>query len=251
MVMTDSWLVRYGEIGIKGKNRIYFEKLLVKNMKDCLKKNKIKYKEIVRVRGRIIVMSEENCEVLKDVFGITSLSPATQTEPDKIGKTAVKYYTGGTFRITTQRLTKETNQSSQEMNEKIGKYIVEKTGAKVKLKDADVDIGVELIKNKAYVFNKRIKAAGGLPLGCEGTAAVMLENEDSLKAAYLMMRRGCRIILVEKKKINYDKLKKYSYGMEIKTAKKIPENAKVIITSENLNTIKKRKYKQVIIRPLI
>ena len=249
--MTDSWLIRYGEIALKGQNRNYFENLLIRNIKDCLKKNKIRYRTITKVRGRMIVFSEENCEVLKNVFGITSISPATQTELDRIGETSLKYYKGGSFRITTQRITKETKEGSQEINKKIGKYVVEKTGAKVKLKGADVDIGIELIKEKAYVFNKRIKAVGGLPLGCEGTAAVILENEDSLKAAYLMMKRGCKIILVEKKKINYDQLKKYSYGMEIKTAKKIPEDAKVVVTSENIGNIKKRRYKQVVIRPLI
>ncbi len=249
--MTDSWLIRYGEIALKGQNRNYFENLLIRNIKDCLKKNKIRYRTITKVRGRMIVFSEENCEVLKNVFGITSISPATQTELDRIGETSLKYYKGGSFRITTQRITKETKEGSQEINKKIGKYVVEKTGAKVKLKGADVDIGIELIKEKAYVFNKRIKAVGGLPLGCEGTAAVILENEDSLKAAYLMMKRGCKIIFVEKKKINYDQLKKYSYGMEIKIAKKIPEDAKVVVTSENIGNIKKRRYKQVVIRPLI
>lgn len=249
--MTNAWLIRYGEIALKGGNRPYFEKLLIRNMNDCLKKNNIKYKEMIRVRGRMIILSEENCEVLKNVFGITSISPATQTEIENIERTALKYYTKGSFRITAQRITKDTVESSQEINIKVGSYIVKETGAKVNLRNPDVEIGVEIINNKAYVFNKRIQAVGGLPVGCEGKVAVILENHDSVKAAYLMMRRGCKIILVEKKKINYDELKKYEYGTRIEVVKKIPEEAKAVVTSENLNNIKKIKYKQIVIRPLI
>lgn len=249
--MTNSWLIRYGEIALKGNNRPYFEKLLVRNIRDCLKKNNIGYNNILRVRGRIIVFSEENCEVLKNVFGITSISQSTEVEIDKIEETALEYYTKGTFRISAQRITKESLENSKEINIKVGDYIVKKTGAKVKLKNPDVDIGIEIVNNRAYVFNKKINAVGGLPIGCEGKVAVILEDKDSIKAAYLMMRRGCNITLIEKKKINFNELKKYAYGAGIKVAKEVPEDAKAVVTSEKINDIKKRKYKQIVIRPLI
>jgi thiamine biosynthesis protein ThiI len=249
--MTNSWLIRYGEIALKGQNRNYFEKLLVRNIKDCLKKNNIRSSKVIRVRGRIIVMSEENCETLKNVFGITSISPATKTEIEKIEETALRQYTKGSFRISAQRLTKEGSESSQDMNIRVGTFIVRNTAAKVNLKEPDVDIGIEIIEGQAYIFNKKIKAVGGLPIGCEGKVAVILEDKESIKAAYMMMRRGCNITLVEKKKINYDELKKYAYGSQIKVAKEVPADAKAVVTSENINNIKKRKYKQIIIRPLI
>lgn len=249
--MTNSWLIRYGEVALKGQNRPYFEKLLVRNMKDCLKLNNVRYKEIMRVRGRIIVMSEENCEALKDVFGITSISPATRIGMDKIEETVLRYYTKGKFKISTQRVTKDGIESSQEVNIRVGSYVVKKTGAKVKLDNPDVDIGIEIINGDAYIFNKRIKAAGGLPLGSEGRIAVIMEDKNSIKAAYLMMRRGCNITLVEKKKINYDELNKYAYGGKIKVEKEVPADAKAVVTSEKLDKIKKRAYKQIVIRPLL
>ncbi|MFH1211086.1 MAG: THUMP domain-containing protein [archaeon] len=249
--MTNSWLVRYGEIALKGGNRPHFEKLLVRNIKECLKRNNIAFSEVIRIRGRIIVMSENNCEVLKNVFGITSISPATKTELGRMEETAFKYYTKGTFRITAQRITKENIENSQDINIRIGSHIVGKTGAKVRLKNPDVNIGIEIINGHAYTFNKRIKAAGGLPTGSEGKVAVILEDEKSVKAAYLMMRRGCNITLIEKKKINYQELKKYAYGAGIKVAKEIPKDVKAIVTSETFNTLKNKKYKQIVIRPFL
>jgi thiamine biosynthesis protein ThiI len=249
--MTNSWIVRYGEIALKGNNRSYFERLLVNNIKQCLKRNNIKSCEIDRVRGRIIVISEENCEVLKNVFGITSISPATKTEIENIEETALKYYTKGTFRITSQRITKVGLEKSQDINIRVGSYIVNKRGAKVKLEKADVDIGIEIINEYAYIFNRKIKAVGGIPTGSEGKVAVILENEDSIKAAYLMMRRGCNITLIEKKKINYDELKKYAYGAGIKVSKEIPKDVKAVVTSESFDKIKKSNYRQIVIRPLL
>ncbi|MEM4266580.1 MAG: THUMP domain-containing protein, partial [Candidatus Nanoarchaeia archaeon] len=198
-----------------------------------------------------IVNSQGNCEVLKNVFGITSISPATKTEYDKIAETAIKYYTKGSFKISTQRITKEGIESSHHINVRIGDYIVNKTGAKVKLNNPDVEIGIEIINDYAYVFNKKIKAVGGLPIGCEGKVAVLLEDKDSIKAAYMMMRRGCKIILVEKKKVRYEELKKYAYGTKIELVKEIPQDAIAVVTSEKLNKLKKRSFKQVVIRPLL
>ncbi|HHI04210.1 MAG TPA: tRNA 4-thiouridine(8) synthase ThiI, partial [Candidatus Woesearchaeota archaeon] len=73
-------VIRYSEIGLKGNNRIIFEKKLINNIKDCLKKNKIKYDKIQRLRGRIIIFAEQKLDCLKYVFGISSFSPALVVE---------------------------------------------------------------------------------------------------------------------------------------------------------------------------
>lgn len=249
--MVNSWLVRYGEIALKGANRPYFEGLLVRNIKDCLKKNRISYSSVLRVRGRIIVFTDGDCGVLKDVFGITSISPASAVGLADIESEALKYFTGGSFRVTAQRISKEGLESSQQINERVGGFIVGKTGAKVRLKAPDVDIGIEVVGSRAYVFNRRVQAVGGLPLGCEGRVAVLLEDKNSLRAAYFMMRRGCRIVLVGKKKLSYGELEKYSYGAGLKFSDRIPDDVKAVVVSETVESIRNRKFKQVVLRPLL
>ena len=85
----DCVIVRYSELGLKGKNRSFFENKLVDNIIECLQKNKITYTEVLKKRGRIIVYtSEDATRYLKDVFGISSLSMCYETdlEIDKIKK---------------------------------------------------------------------------------------------------------------------------------------------------------------------
>ena len=76
------YIVRYAEIALKGKNRNFFEKKLARNIKECLKKNKIGYEKVVRLRNRIIIYSRENCDAVRNVFGISSLSKAIEIEPE-------------------------------------------------------------------------------------------------------------------------------------------------------------------------
>lgn len=249
--MANAWLIRYGEIALKGLNRPYFEKLLVHNIKDCLAKSSKSYDSIIRVRGRIIILSSDDCSVLKHVFGIISLSPATQVPFEEVNKTALECYTSGTFRVSAQRLTKDTAESSQDINIKVGSFIAENTKAKVNLNNPDVDIGIEIIADHAYVFNKKIAAVGGLPLGCEGKVAVILDDEDSVKAAYLMMKRGCKIVLIEKNKVNYNHLKSYEYGVKIELSKTVPDDVKFVVTSESFNNLKPNKFKHPVIRPFL
>lgn len=251
--MFNCYIIRYSEIGIKGKNRIFFEKKLIRNIKDCLKKNNIKYNKILRLRNRIIVYSKDNCSCLKNVFGISSISPTIEINQtiEDIKKTALSLYKKGTFRITSKRLDKKFKLTSEQLNKEIGAFIVKEKKAKVSLKNPNVEIGIELFNNKAYLFNQKISGLNGLPISTGGKVAVLLENKDSLLTAFLMMKRGCSITLIKKKDIDYKILKKFSYGITIKTFTNIPKDVKAIVTSETLDNIKKSSYKLPIIRPLI
>ena len=247
----DSYIVRYGEIYLKGKNRGFFEKQLVKNIKDCLSKNNVKYSGIFRLRGRIIVHSGENCECLRYVFGIVSISPALETDTDltNIQKVALDFYTGGSFRISARILGSMDGYTSQKINEVVGAYIVAKTTAKVSLKNYAVNIGIEIINNKAYIFNEKIDCLGGLPVGVSGHVHLLLENKYSLFAAYLMMKRGCRLTIVKLEDVNYGILMKYHHGSNIKIVDKIPEKADFVVVSDTADNI--RQYEFEVLRPLI
>ena len=80
--MHDTVLVRYGEISLKGDNRNFFERKLVENIKKRLDEGKVKFSNIARPRGRIIIETAQKCSCLKKVFGITSFSYAVSTNPE-------------------------------------------------------------------------------------------------------------------------------------------------------------------------
>ena len=77
--MEKAYILRYGELALKGKNRLEFEHRLIFNIRDCLKKNNIDAK-IFRTNGRFIIKSDKDCSLLKNVFGLISISPAIVTK---------------------------------------------------------------------------------------------------------------------------------------------------------------------------
>ncbi len=252
MAMNNVYIVRYGEIALKGQNRSEFESQLVRNIRACLKANNVPFAEIKKVRGRILVYSRDKCNCLAYVFGIVSFSPAVEVEADieKIKQEAIKHYSNGTFRVTAHRLEKLLA-NSLELNREIGAFVADKTNAKVNLKSPDVEIGIELFNSMAYVFNETVKGAGGLPVGVTGKVAVLAEDKDAVKAALLMMKRGCEVVIVTKADIDIEDIKKYACGFKLKIVNEFPADAEAVVTSETLETLKKREFKIPVLRPLI
>lgn len=244
-------IIRYAEIGIKGQNRPFFERKLVKNIKCCLDYNKISFESVERKTGRILIYTSSPCNQLSKVFGISSFSNAIEMDYnfEDICKKALELYTKGTFRVTANCLTKG-DLTSQKINEKIGGYIVEKTKAKVNLTKPDINICIEILNKKAYLFTERIKGPGGLPIGTQGLVAVLLEDKDSIKAAMLMMKRGCIVALIKSEKdIDYKSL--FDYDPKIKLKDSIPKNTTAIVVSDRLSNFKERNFDKPILRPLV
>ena len=232
--MEGCVLVRYGEIALKSdQTRKWWNKTLLSNMKDCLEKNNISYSSITVVLGRFIVYTEDtkNASIaLKNVFGITSLSPAIKMEADfeKIKEKSLEMSKdmGKRFRISARRITKEFPMTSNEVNELLGAYIKEKLNLEVSLTKYDFEVGIELLEDYAYLFTERIEAFGGLPVGVQGDVICLVSSGiDSPVAAWLMMKRGCKVDLMHFKitEEGYQKylkikenLQKFSYGHEIK-----------------------------------
>ncbi len=211
-------ILRYSEIGLKGNNRIVFEKKLIDNIRDCLKKNKVKYKKIERLRGRIIIFTEQKLDCLKYVFGISSFSSALVVEPEikeieKAIESIIKDRKFKTFRVSAQRLNKDFSLTSPEIERTIGSFVCEKLNKKVSLKNFDLEIGIEIL-DYAYVFTERIKGLNGLPVDIEGKVVSLIENKNSLLASLLMMKRGCLVIPVSLKKTDISLIKKFAYGFE-------------------------------------
>lgn len=250
--MYNCYIVRYHEIALKGGNREFFERKLMNNIRLCLKHNWLKFEKIRNPRGRIIVHTREDCTVIKYVFGISSFSKAIETEQnlELIKEIALQLYTKGSLKVSAQRSDKRFLLSSQQINEEVGKFLVEKTGAKVDLETPNVDIGVEVFDGKAYVFTERVEGLNGLPIGSAGKVAVLLEDERSIVAGFLMLKRGCSIAFVRKKDIDVSVLEKYSYGSKIKVADEIPSDAKALVVNDMIGKVRTYETRLVVLRPL-
>jgi len=193
-------IVRYGELGLKGKNRRMFEELLAKNIERKLKR--YGYSSHTKIlRGRIFVYaSEETAPLIAKCPGVVSVSPAKEMDYGEISdylSQALKDFRPASFKVETQRIDKEFPRTSQEINEEVGEFVVREFGWKVNLKNPELIIGIEIINHKAYVFFERFPGIGGLPVGSAGKLVALISGGiDSPVAAYLMMRRGAEIIAV-------------------------------------------------------
>lgn len=202
----DMLLLRFGEFTLKGKNRTRFEKAVLNHVKLLLKP--FPGASLKKEFGRIyVVLGEEPyeqiIEVLKKVFGITTISPVkiAPVQLDAIIKTAVALMRelnaaeGTTFKVNARRVWKEFAHSSQELNHLIGSPILREFPAlKVDVHQPDIELRVEVREQAAYIFNDIITAVGGFPLGTNGKAMLLLSGGiDSPVAGWSSMRRGLEI----------------------------------------------------------
>ncbi len=212
--MHNTIIIRYSEIGLKGKNRHLFEKRLIGNIKAKIKK--AKKPVIYKKRGRIYIKSEEKMPFLSHVFGISSYSHALcckysiENIKECIGR-ILKNRKFGSFRITASRIDKSTKETSNELNIALGSYVAEKYKKKVSLKNYDINIYIE-VNEKAYVFLDKVQGKNGLPVGITGRVFCLIENKKSISACKAIMSRGCLPVLLIKRKMKTNCLEKYAPG---------------------------------------
>jgi thiamine biosynthesis protein ThiI len=223
------------------------------------------------LQGRLLLEVEREVD-LRKVFGIVSYSPCSETRAElesmclEALELAITLKKTSTFRISTKRITKEIPLSSVELNHKIGEFIVKKTGLKVDLSNPVLDIGIEIIGEKAFVFDKTITCFGGLPVSIEGKVLTLLSDESSLLAALLMMKRGCAIEAVLLKGDDFDNnmslLQKFSpQKLVLHRVGNISElrelanklNCKALVVNDTLTRLKEycSDSEIIILRPLI
>jgi thiamine biosynthesis protein ThiI len=201
----DCFIIRYGEIALKGKNRPYFEKTLANAVRRSLRHFNVRYSKIKRVRGRILLFSDDKkaIKALKKVFGIVSFSPADSVELsiDNIKEKVlgiIKNKKKSRFKVSTNRLVKEFSKKSQEINEIIGEAILNQfPDFEVSLDNPQLEVGIEISKKEAYIYTEKYDGQGGLPIPTGGKVFVLLSGGiDSPVAAYQIMRRGCNAQLI-------------------------------------------------------
>ncbi len=197
-------LVRYGEIGLKGRPvRRQFEQLLLQNIGHALSWAGVEH-TAAKKQGRIVVEVEDNgmaIEVLRDVFGIVSISPVVETSADlpSVASAAASFASviqpGESFAIRATR-TGSHDFTSQDVAVAAGQAVVDATGAAVDLNSPDREIGVEVRDSRTFAYHAFVEGPGGLPYGSQGLVAAAVADQDDLQAAWLLMRRGCTTVFV-------------------------------------------------------
>lgn len=199
-------LVHYHEVGLKKNNRDFFEKKLKQNIQSAL--SGLDYGRVHRISGRLVINLMPNAPLpeietrLRDVFGIAYFASGwrSQQDLDQLARDAWGIMEGcrfASFAVSTKRGEKSFPFKSTEINARIGAYIGEKSGARVDLDHPDITCYIEIVETFAFLYLKKQKARGGLPVSTGGRVAVLLSGGiDSPVAAYRIIKRGCRAVFV-------------------------------------------------------
>lgn len=212
--MYNILIAKYGEIGVKGKNRYIFENKLIRNIKNMLKS--VGEFNVYKEYGRIYIDVDDSnyetaIEEVRKVFGVVGVCPAIKREKDYelLKETALfllknKIEAGNkNFKIASKRGDKSFHLTSQEMSIDIGGYVLTGinamedemyTSAKVDVKNPDVVITCEYRNEHILVYADSVSGFGGLPLGTNGKAMTLLSGGiDSPVASWLVAKRGVDI----------------------------------------------------------
>jgi thiamine biosynthesis protein ThiI len=211
---SDVVLARYGELWLKGKNRIDFERALVRNARAALTEIDPEV-EIEREHGLLVVRPSRRvgdvARRLQDVFGIASLSIARPVPSERealvaaahaVLRAALAERSGERavrFRVSTQRSDKRFPMTSPELDRFVADRLPEELLPRVKvdLTTPELELGLHVRAGTSYVFTARLPGAGGLPVGSVGRAVVLFSGGiDSPVAAWMTMKRGCQVVLL-------------------------------------------------------
>ncbi len=203
-----SFLIKYAEIGTKGKNRFMFEDALIKQMRRALKNVEGEF-QISKESGRIYAEAlgeydfEEAVDALKKVFGIAWICPMVQIEEkdfENLKKEVVSYIDQVypdkhfTFKVDSRRADKNYPVPSEQMNRDLGEVILEAyPEMKVDVHKPDVYVRVE-VRNQVNIYSEMIPGPGGMPVGTNGKSMLLLSGGiDSPVAGYMIAKRGVKI----------------------------------------------------------
>ena len=202
------FIVRCGEVALKGMNKPYFERMLADRIRRNLKN--IEGVSVKRKDGLIFIRSEKNTDpdtIIKEttkVFGVDSVSKAIEAQPElnAIGEAAAGYMMEliekrgvKTFKVAAKRADKSFPVKSPEIGRIIGaKILIGCKVLKVDVHQPDVLLHVDVRSDRAYIYEGKINGFGGLPLGTNGKGLVLLSGGiDSPVAAWMMAKRGMLI----------------------------------------------------------
>jgi thiamine biosynthesis protein ThiI len=203
--MEQCFLIKYGEIGLKGKNRYLFEDALVRQIRYMLKGVEGNF-HVYKAQGRVYIDCtgdfnfNETVTSLQKVFGIVGICPVTKTTDqgfEKLAQDVINHLEenhqeeGYTFKVEARRSRKNYPLNSMEINRELGAVILQRLPkTKVDVHKPDVMLNVE-IREDIYIYSTVIPGLGGMPVGTNGKAMLLLSGGiDSPVAGYLIAKRG-------------------------------------------------------------
>ncbi|MBR4754488.1 MAG: tRNA 4-thiouridine(8) synthase ThiI [Lachnospiraceae bacterium] len=203
--MFTAFLIKYGEIGIKGKNRYIFEEALARQIKYALGRIEGEF-EVSLNQGRIYVEARSSFDFddavteLQTVFGIVGICPVVHVEDEGIEKLSqvVCDYMKETypdseksFKVAARRARKNYPLNSMEINAYIGEKILDvMPKMKVDVHKPEIMLNIE-VREKIYIYSEIIKGPGGMPIGTNGKGTLLLSGGiDSPVAGYMVSKRG-------------------------------------------------------------
>jgi len=247
---------------LKGKNKNFFEKKLAQNIKKI-----VGVKGVVRLRSRFVCEYIENHVDLKRVFGLTSYSLALRVDKDQeaIKENVIEFVKDlkGTFKIATKRSDKTFPIGSMDFNILVGGHVEENTNLIFDFENPDYLINIEINQDAAYIFLDNVSCFGGLPTGVEGNVLLLVENEASLLAGLMFMKRGVALFPIAFKKDGSQDisiLQKYSPQelnlIIVNDFKELEEftqdiHIDVLVSWQNFESLKDYDTKLLVLRPLI
>ena len=204
--MKRSVLLHYHEVNLKRNNRGWFENRLHRHIERLL--SDLPHRGVKRFAGRMLVDLAGDSPVAEIerrmgwAFGVANFATAFQVPADfeairEALERLVRERTFQSFKIDTRRGTKDFPLNSQQLNETLGQYVRELTGAAVRMEGPDLTCYVEIAGGQAFLYFEKHPGGGGLPPGTGGKVVCLISGGiDSPVAAYRMMRRGCEAIFI-------------------------------------------------------
>ena len=201
--IKPSILIHYHELGLKGDNRKWFEKVFCSNIKKHLKP--LSFQSVKTIGARVFVNNIEldkwnqYKKQLKNIMGLANATLVFKVEPtienfNKIAENLIKNQSFKTFKVHARRQYKNFPLSSIEMNIKVGEHIQKICKKPVKLKNPDFTCYIEIVNNNGYIGYDRIFGYGGLPVGASEQAISLISSGiDSPVASFELLKRGVYI----------------------------------------------------------
>ena len=206
-------IVHYHEVSLKRGNRPLFLRHLARNLERAT--SDVGPVRLRQLSGRIMLDLDRNLhpEVVRDrlarVCGVASVALAYRVASTlEAMKDVIAQLLEGrhfaSFRISARRAFKTYPLTSVELNRELGAFVVERTGARVDLHHAELEIHIEVLPAETFVYVNRVAGPGGLPVGASGTVVALLSGGiDSPVAAWRLIKRGCRVVFVHFHSVPY------------------------------------------------
>lgn len=210
VINKNIYIIRCGEVSLKGMNKPYFERVLLERLKKAFKFNNFNDADMRWIDGLIIAEvpsiydSEEIIRAASKVFGVASVSYAIKTgkEIEEISNDAIIFMKNimlkediKTFKVKAKRADKTYPIQSPEIARLIGGAILKGINSlSVDIHNPDCELHIDVRREGTYIYRNKVKAFGGLPLGTNGRGLLLMSGGiDSPVAAFMMAKRGMTI----------------------------------------------------------